>query len=207
MAYTLVRYVAEEQRRLPLRPCGSGGVHRALLPWSPQVRLQVTASNFSLGLRSVCLHLDDSPRTTSAPFQAGYQPYPAGYGFPLPFGCRHSLLGSVLRLLGSSAAVAVGLPALPLDPIRVVTFRMREMRPGWVPPLLRGRGVLGTAGYVAAPLSQLNADCDGPKPPYQPSFQWQWHDGASSAVHLRSPVRSCPSPVSPDGWTFLRHSP
>ena len=114
---------------------------RERTPEGPQVRLQVTASNVSLGLRSVCLHLDDSPRTTSAPFRAGYMPYPAGYGFPLPFGCRRSLLGSVLRLLGSSAAVAVGLPLL--DPSRVVTFRMRERRPGWVPPLLRGRGVLG----------------------------------------------------------------
>ena len=57
------------------------------------------------------------------------------------------------------------------------------------------------------PRSLMETASYGPIPPYQPSFRWLWHDGASSAVHLRSPVRSCPSPVSPDGWTFLRHCP
>jgi hypothetical protein len=41
------------------------------LPFGPQVRLQLPASNFSFGWRSLCLRLDGSPRTTSAPFQAG----------------------------------------------------------------------------------------------------------------------------------------
>ncbi len=107
MARTPVRYLAEEQRRLPLRPFGSGGVHRALIPWSPRVRLQVTASNFSLGLRSVCLHLADSPRTTSALFRGGYCPI-------RPVMHSRCLSAAGIRFLVRSCACWGVRPPLPL---------------------------------------------------------------------------------------------
>ena len=63
-----------------------------------------------------------------------------GPGFPLPFGRRHSLLGSSCARWGiaPSSRPAYRQDVLP-DPIGVVTFRMVEMRPGWVPPGPRGR--------------------------------------------------------------------
>ena len=36
----------------------------------------------------------DSPDPRQRPFGLGQRPYPPGYGFPVPFGGRHSLLGS-----------------------------------------------------------------------------------------------------------------
>jgi hypothetical protein len=58
---------------------------------------------------------------------------PAGIGF----------LG-ILFPPGNSALLTVGLPARLSrpDPVGVPVFRMREARPGWVPSLLRGGGVI-----------------------------------------------------------------
>lgn len=79
--------------------------------------------------------------------------------------------------LGRCAAVAVGLLpyrahalSLRADPIGVSTFRTREMRPGWVSSILRGRGVLlqgerdscSTCGPSSSP-SLLTTDSSDPK--------------------------------------------
>jgi len=60
-------------------------------------------------------------------------------GFPLPFGCRRWLHGHPLP------AGELGLPHGRLtghhrpDPDGVTAFRTHELRPGWEPPLPRGR--------------------------------------------------------------------
>src|SRR6516164_8285972 len=88
-------------------------------------------------LRSVCkpcgLHLtcplmsnlNRDPRTVHQAMSAGFRReqtlYPAGYGFPLPFGRWPSLFG--LRFpLRDSALLASGLPAMP-GLVGVSTFR------------------------------------------------------------------------------------
>src|SRR6516164_9365989 len=76
-------------------------------------------------------------QATSAGFRREHLPYPAGYGFPLPFGRWPSLLGLRVPLRGS-ALLASGLPAAP-DLVGVSTFRSWEIRRGWTPSLLRGR--------------------------------------------------------------------
>jgi hypothetical protein len=59
--------------------------------------------------------------------------------------------------LRDSAFLAVGLPALCPDHNRVITFRMSEKQPGWVPSVLRGPGVFTGCGGVSLPLSQITA--------------------------------------------------
>jgi len=49
---------------------------------------------------------------------------------------------TIVRPPGSWAFLAVGLPDLHPDPDGVVTFHTVEMRPGWVPSVPRGGGVL-----------------------------------------------------------------
>ena len=73
-------------------------------------------------------------------------PYPAGYVFPVPFGSWPSLLGP------SCARCVFDLPCgwltrIPCvrERIGVATFRTCTLRRGWVPSLLRGRGVRSMA--------------------------------------------------------------
>jgi hypothetical protein len=63
--------------------------------------------------------------------------YPTGYGFPVPFGCRHLLLGHPVPL-GHRLNLAASL--LPkADPIGVSTFRIgKQRRASW--PLDAGSG-------------------------------------------------------------------
>jgi hypothetical protein len=81
------------------------------------------------------------------------------------------------------------------DPIGVATLPAREIRPGWVLSILRecgahtaGAGNPAAAGRLATahPWTRVLL------PPPQ-----AWHNGASSRVHWRSPVRSSPLPVAP----------
>jgi hypothetical protein len=60
-------------------------------------------------------------------------------GFPLPFSCRRSLLGHPVpaKELGVPHGRLTG-PSGP-DPDGVTAFRTNEIRPGWVPPIPRGR--------------------------------------------------------------------
>jgi hypothetical protein len=91
-------------------------------------------------------------RPASAPFQAGTSvPIRPGYagaadggpasGSRFPSAFRPPAFASrvILRPLGSCAFLTSGLLAVPAGPIGVVTFRLAEMRPGWVPPEPRGR--------------------------------------------------------------------
>ncbi len=114
----------------------------------------VAASNSSVGSGVVVIFLfTGSPDRVSALSSPGTRPgirpvmrdgKPEGAshtcpGFPLPFGCRHSLLGHQIpaeglglphgRLTGQQHRTSTG----------VTAFRMHELRPGWVPPVSRGR--------------------------------------------------------------------
>jgi hypothetical protein len=81
------------------------------------------------------------------------------------------------------------------DPIGIATLPAREIRPGWVLSILRGYGA-HTAGAgnpaAAGRLATAHPWTWVPLPPPQ-----AWHNGASSRVHSRSPVRSSPLPVAP----------
>jgi hypothetical protein len=70
-------------------------------------------------------------------------PYPAGYGFLVPFGCRPSLLGRPVPL-GHRLHLTIGL--LPMaDPIGVSTFRIGKLRrASW--PLDAGSGAPSQEG-------------------------------------------------------------
>jgi hypothetical protein len=83
------------------------------------------------------------------------------------------------------------------DPIGVATLPAREVRPGWVLSILRGCGAhaAGAGNPAAAGRLATAHPCTWVLlPPSQ-----AWHNGASSRVHSRSPVRSSPLPVAP-GW-------
>ncbi len=70
------------------------------------------------------------------------EPATSGRGFPLPFGHRRWLVGPSQSRSGSSAFLTVDLPAprcRARDPVGVTTFHTRELRPGRVPPISRGR--------------------------------------------------------------------
>jgi hypothetical protein len=95
------------------------------------------------------------PTRVSALSGQDTSPYPAGYpvtagrgasivvtGFPLPFGHRHSLLGSSCArwdIVHPHGRPTSRSDLLRLDPIGVVTFRMKQKRPGRVPSEPRGR--------------------------------------------------------------------
>ena len=168
----------------------------------PRVRLpgRSLASNLSRGWQPSHRTLGDSPDPRQRPFGSGQRPYPPGYGFPVPFGGRHSLLGSSCARCGigpsfrrssgllAGGQTATGLPRSAPD----------EMRRGRVPPLLRGLGVPGARRWHALtrrrsrsgswPIIAASAiDCG------------DLRYAASTKVHLRSPFPSFPRPVRPDG--------
>lgn len=61
-------------------------------------------------------------------------------GFLLPFGYRHSLLEPSCARCGVPPSLRSAYQTmLRLDLIGVVTFHMRQIRPGWVPSVPRGR--------------------------------------------------------------------
>ena len=93
-------------------------------------------------------------RLASAPFEVrASRPYPASYtsthgrsrrfvvpGFLRPFGCRRSLLEPSCARCGIPPSSRSAYQAhTGLDHIGVVTFHMRQIRPGWVPSGPRGR--------------------------------------------------------------------
>ena len=96
----------------------------------------------------------------------------------------------------NSALLTVGLPGRHQggpDSVGVPMFRTHEMRPGWVPPLPRGGGVLPTG--AASPIGACRF------PPAELLIT------GHTKIHLRSPVRSSPRPSPPGGTGALRLSP
>ena len=108
-------------------------------------------------------------RSTSAPFRvrarcpvsgqlsraAARRTRPYCPGFPSPFGTPAFASWTILFPPGSSASLAVGLPAALTrpDPDGVPTFRWHETRPGRVPSMPRGRRC--PRGRASAPSRRL----------------------------------------------------
>ena len=69
--------------------------------------------------------VDPSPGHVST-LSGWVSPYPAGYGFPVPFGCRHSLVGRPIPLRHGLYLTVSLLPRADL--IGVPTFRIGKMR-------------------------------------------------------------------------------
>ena len=117
-------------------------------------RPTAAASNLSFGSGVVVIvssqahltHVSALSGRASGPYPASYPDRPARRaastrpGFLLPFGHRHSLLGSSCsrRGVGPSSRSAYPASNAP-DPVGVSTFHTHEIRPGWVPSLPRGR--------------------------------------------------------------------
>ena len=124
-------------------------------------------------------------------------PYPAGYGFPLPFsraGIRFSILPSPAGDLGLPRGRLTA-RVFPADPIGVYTFRMRKVC---------GRGgcllYAEIFGVHVGVDHRLRTECD--------RIHHRLNQGismtllsfdASTEIHSRSPVRPSPDPVCPPG--------
>jgi hypothetical protein len=135
---------------------------------------------------------------------------PAGAALTLPVSCRLSPTGirflDILFPPEDSALLTVGLPDRPQtspDSVGVSVFRTHETRPGWVPSLLRGGGVLPTSAAsligacrftTASPIPRWNL------PPAKLLIT------EHTKIHLRSPVRPSPRPSPPGGTGTLRLS-
>jgi len=80
--------------------------------------------------------LDDQPPGHVSPLSGWVLPYPAGYGFPRPFGCRRSLLAPSCARCGVGPLLRWGYWRLP-DHNGVTTFRIgKRRRASW--PLYAG---------------------------------------------------------------------
>jgi len=107
----------------------------------------------------------------------------------------------------NSALLTVGLPTRHQDgpdSVGVPMFRTHELRPGWVPPLPRGGGVLPTG--AASPIGACRFPTASPIP------RWNLPPAellitGHTKIHSRSPVRSSPRPSPPGGTGALRLSP
>ena len=130
----------------------------------------------------------------------------AGPGFLSAFAHRHSLLGHPVPARDFRSPH--GRPTEPPADGRTLSgfsvFRTHETRPGWVPSLPRGGGVLPTSAAsligachftTASPLPRCNL------PPAELLIT------EHTKIHSRSPVRPFPCPSFPGGTGTLRLSP
>ncbi len=115
----------------------------------------------------------------------------------MDFSC---LSAAGIRFLGFPTPAAgfcrsyVGLTGSSPDHIGVPTFRSYKMRPGWVPSLHRDHGVrftsppleVNTCRYTRLYLPLIHVTV------FVSQYSVIGNNGASSKVHLRSPVRSFP---------------
>ena len=167
------------------------------------------------------LRFTGSPVHVSAPFEAR-APGPVSSqlssndGLEEPFkvvlvSCRLSPAGirflDILFPPENSALLTVGLPTRHQggpDSVGVPMFRTHEMRPGWVPPLPRGGGVLPTS--AASPIGACRFPTASPIPRCNLPPAELLITGHTK-IHSRSPVRSSPRPSPPGGTGALRLSP
>ena len=119
----------------------------------------------------------------------GPMPYPAGYEFPSPFGCWHSLLGP-------------SFPAGAFRPSCVGPTGQTGPQRGFHVPLHReatGVGVLCTAGPLVSQHDTIALSCLGPSITVS-ALSVTWINAASTRIHLHSPVRPLLRPETALGW-------
>ena len=138
--------------------------------------------------------------------------YPASYprrlaeeparcpSFLLPFGHRHSLLGSSISRwrVGPSLRSAYRSLLKRPDPIGVPTFHTCEMRPGWVPPVSRGRRC--TPGRQKIPDRRLPLFCGQPLHPAPTVHPARLAITRHQRRFTQFTRPVCPLPVTP-GWS------
>jgi hypothetical protein len=140
----------------------------------------------------------DSRYPASYPATAAWRSSHDRCGFLSAFAHRHSLLGHPVPARRVPPFLTVGLPGPRSGPdsVGVSAFRTCETRPGWVPSLLRGGGVVPV--IVTSMTGACRFSTASPIP--------RWSIPSAGAgitkhtkIHSRSPVRSSPRPPSPDG--------
>jgi hypothetical protein len=119
-------------------------------------------------------------------------------GFLLAFAHRHSLLGHPVPARRIPPFLTVGLPRRRSGPdsVGVPAFRTCEKRPGWVPSLLRGGGVVPVIATSMTGACRFSTASPVPRcniPSARVGIT------KHTKIHSRSPVRSSPRPPSPDG--------
>ena len=136
---------------------------------------------------------------------ANWKGWLPGPGFPLRFRRRHSLLGHPTPAKGS-ALLTVGPQPKGLDPDGVTAFRTHELRPGWVPPVPRGRRCSSRTEARSQPAPAAPPRLV-PEPRHNiPPGEAPLHE-ASNRGSRRSPVRSSPRPRPRDGTSGASASP
>jgi hypothetical protein len=186
----------------------------------PLTTTSVAPSSLSFGSGiSVIFLLTGSPDHVSALSSPGTRPdirpvirndrrrgQPSRPGFLLPFGHRHSLLGHPTPAKGS-ALLTVGPPThTGPDPDGVTALRTYELRPGWVPPVPRGRRCSSRTEARSQPAPAAPPWLV-PKPRHNiPPCEAPLHE-ASNRGSSRSPVRSSPRPRHRDGTSDASASP
>ena len=127
-------------------------------------------------------------------------------GFLSAFAHRHSLLGHPVpaRRIPPPLRLAYQPPRGKLDSVGVSVSRTCEIRPGWMPSLLRGGGV------VPAAVTSMTGTCRFSTA--SPIPRWSIPSAGAgitkhTKIHSRSPVRPSPCPPSPDGTKRLRLLP
>ena len=138
------------------------------------------------------------PAPRQPAFTEGLRHYPPGYGFPLPFGRRLSLFGASSARCGVRPPLRLADWRSPTRPHRGchVPHRRDARRVGalftpesWCPsPLVETLGPGSKMDNDTLPVIQY-----GRLDHHRPTTR---ANGASSRVHLHSPVSACPSPVS-----------
>ena len=119
-------------------------------------------------------------------------------GFLSAFAHRHSLLGHPVPARRIPPFLTVGLPGRRGGPdsVGVPVFRTCETRPGWVPSLLRGGGVVPATATSMTGACRFTTASPVPRcniPSARVGIT------KHTKIHSRSPVRSSPRPPSPDG--------
>ena len=114
------------------------------------------------------------------------------------FAHRHSLLGHPVPTRRIPPFLTVGLPRRRSGPdsVGVPAFRTCEKRPGWVPSLLRGGGVVPATATSMTGACRFTTASPVPRcniPSARVGIT------KHTKIHSRSPVRSSPRPPSPDG--------
>jgi hypothetical protein len=181
-----VKIRCRRRRTSPSTRCQSIDRHARASPSGPFAPAAAGASNLPFGSRvAVTAPFTGSPDPRGRPFGPGHQaPYPAsspqaaagrsGHVPPGPVTFRRAGIG----LLGHPAPAGAvrlphGRPTEPgSDPIGVATLPAREIRPGWVPSLLRGCGAhtAGTGNPAVAGRLTAAHPCTQVLPPPSPGL-------------------------------------
>ena len=186
-------------------PAGSPSGPFTTDPAAPRPTQHVVASNLSLGSGVAVIGPRRLTRPASAPFRVRASA-PIRPVMRDPLAEEPAPRCPVSRCLSATGIRFSGRPApagefgLPhgrptrqtrLDPDGVVTFRTRQIRPGWVPSVPRGRWC--APARPDPPGRHPPPHSGRPLSPAEHPIGGSANDEASTRVHANSPVRSSPA--------------